>query len=109
MIEEIRNDIDAVATGKRIRELRDQSGLRITDISDALGFYEPQAVYKWMRGECLPTLRNIYRLSILFGTTIDDIVQGTETGEEGKSRRDTSKGVIEFNRIRPSDKSRIFA
>ena len=78
MIEEIRENIDATATGRRIRELRDLNGLRITDISDALGFYEPQAVYKWMRGECLPTLRNMYRLSILFNTTIDDIVRGGE-------------------------------
>lgn len=82
MIEEIRKNIDATATGRRIRELRDLNGLRITDISDALGFYEPQAVYKWMRGECLPTLRNMYRLSILFNTTIDDIVRGAEDGEE---------------------------
>ena len=82
MIEEIRENIDATATGRRIRELRDLNGLRITDISDALGFYEQQAVYKWMRGECLPTLRNMYRLSILFNTTIDDIVRGAEDGEE---------------------------
>ena len=82
MIEEIRENIDATATGRRIRELRDLNGLRITDISDALGFYEPQAVYKWMRGECLPTLRNMYRLSIFFNTTIDDIVRGAEDGEE---------------------------
>lgn len=82
MIEEIKENIDATATGRRIRELRDLNGLRITDISDALGFYEPQAVYKWMRGECLPTLRNMYRLSILFNTTIDDIVRGAEDGEE---------------------------
>ena len=82
MIEEIRENIDATATGRRIRELRDLNGLRITDISDALGFYEPQAVYKWMRGECLPTLRNMYRLSILFNTTIDDIVRGAEDGED---------------------------
>ena len=82
MIEEIRENIDATATGRRIRELRDLNGLRITDISDALGFYEPQAVYKWMRGECLPTLRNMYRLSLLFNTTIDDIVRGAEDGEE---------------------------
>ena len=82
MIEEIRENIDATATGRRIRELRDLNGLRITDISDALGFYEPQAVYKWMRGECLPTLRNMYRLSILFNTPIDDIVRGAEDREE---------------------------
>ena len=67
--------IDAVATGMRIQELRKQRGMKVVDISDALGLYSPQAVYKWMRGECLPTLQNIYQLSILFDTTIDDIVR----------------------------------
>lgn len=72
-------EIDAVATGRRIQEIRKQKGLRVVDISDYLGFYEPQAVYKWLRGECLPTLQNMYQLSLLFGTTIDDIIRCSET------------------------------
>ena len=68
-------EIDAVATGMRIQEIRKQRGLKVVDISDYLGFYSPQAVYKWMRGDSLPTLQNMYQLSRLFGTTIDDIVR----------------------------------
>lgn len=75
-------EIDAVETGKRIQELRKRKGLRVVDISDFMGFYEPQAVYKWMRGDSLPTLQNMFQLSQLFETTIDDIIRCSEEPEE---------------------------
>ena len=72
-------EIDAVKTGKRIQEIRKQKGLRVTDISDYMGFYEPQAVYKWMRGASLPTLQNMYQLSQLFGVSMDEIIRVSES------------------------------
>lgn len=83
-------DIDAVATGKRIQELRKELGLRVTDISDYMGFWDPQAVYKWLRGESLPTLRNMYQLSRLFGTTIDDIIRCAEVETQAQRLVDIS-------------------
>lgn len=77
-------DIDPVATGRRIQELRKAKGLRVTDISDYMGFFDPQAVYKWLRGESLPTLRNMHQLSQLLGTTIDDIIRCTEVVPENR-------------------------
>ena len=75
-------EIDAVATGKRIQELRKQRGLRVTDISDRMGFYEPQAVYKWMRGESLPTLQNMFCLSQVLETSMEDIIRCAEPERE---------------------------
>ena len=66
--------INMKATGARITELRKQCGLKVKDISDFMGFTEPQAVYKWQRGESLPSLDNIFALSVLFNTTIEDII-----------------------------------
>lgn len=75
-------DIDPVATGKRIQELRKKQGLKVTDISDYMGFFDPQAVYKWLSGKSLPTLRNMHQLSQLFGTTIDDIIRCAEIEQD---------------------------
>ena len=66
--------IDFKATGERIRQLRKAKGLTIQDISDYMGFTCGQAVYKWQRGETLPTVDNLYALSILFGTSMEDII-----------------------------------
>lgn len=70
--------LDAKATGARIKELRKQNHLKVEEISRFMGFETDQAVYKWQRGESLPTVDNLYALSVLFGTTIDDILQGTK-------------------------------
>lgn len=88
-------EIDAVATGKRIKALRKELGLKVTDISDYMGFLEPQAVYKWMSGKSLPTLQNMLHLSLLFGTTIEDIIRLTgqeECGQERPVRRTKERG-----------------
>ena len=79
--------IDIQATGRRIRELREQKHLRVEDISAFMGFESGQAVYKWQRGESLPTVDNLYALSILLDTTIEDILRPMERGtrEEGES------------------------
>jgi len=72
--------IDLEATGARIRELRLMHNLRVEDISEYMGFESVQAVYKWQRGECLPTVDNLFALSRLLETNIDDII--IERGED---------------------------
>lgn len=75
--------LDARATGARIKELRVQKHLKVEDISRFMGFESSQAVYKWQRGDSLPTVDNLFALSRLFGTTVDEILRGRE--EEGES------------------------
>lgn len=41
-----------------------------------LGFNEPVSIYKWQRGECLPTFDNMYAMACLFGVGIDDLLVG---------------------------------
>ena len=66
--------INLKATGERICQLRKARGIRVLDISEYMGFSEPQAVYKWQRGECLPTLDNLFALSKLSATPMEDIL-----------------------------------
>ena len=66
--------IDVEATGNRIKEFRDQNGLKTSDIQEACGFGTPQAVYKWLQGRGLPTVDNLVILADLFGVTMEDII-----------------------------------
>ncbi len=74
--------IDTKATGARIRELRLQNHLQVSDISRYMGFESDQAVYKWQRGDTLPTVDNLYALSMLFGTPMNDIIRGVDREED---------------------------
>ena len=69
--------IDLTATGIRITQLRQQTGLTVRDLQDIFGFNTPQAIYRWQRGVTLPTLDNLVVLAEVFGTTIDAIVVRT--------------------------------
>ncbi len=70
--------INMSEVGARIKRLRLANHLRVTDISDEMGFETPQAVYKWQRGDCLPEIVNLIILSRMFGTTVEAIVVGEE-------------------------------
>ena len=71
--------IDPKATGLRIKEFRKARNLSVTDICNFMGFENPQAVYKWQRGESLPSVDNLFALSRLFQTTVDNLL--CEKGE----------------------------
>ena len=74
--------IDAKATGARIKELRKVCHLKVEDVARFMGFESEQAIYKWQRGDSLPTVDNLYALSRLFGTTVDDILRGSKEEDE---------------------------
>ncbi len=66
--------INMIKTGNNISRLRKERGLSIKEIQEAMGFNTPQAIFKWQRGEALPTVDNLAVLSELFHTTIDEII-----------------------------------
>lgn len=66
--------INMVETGKKIRELADEKGIKPTDIQKVCGLGSLQAVYKWFSGKSVPTIDNLGIISNLLNTPIDDIV-----------------------------------
>ena len=66
--------IDLVKTGDNITRLMKLNNIKISDLQEVLGFEYPQAIYKWKRGECLPTIDNLVILATVFKTTIDKII-----------------------------------
>lgn len=69
--------IDLTATGKNIIKLRKARGLTVKDIQKFFGFEEPQAVYKWQQGKSLPTVDNLFALSVLLGVPMEAILVST--------------------------------
>ena len=66
--------INMTATGANIRTLIRTKGLKVADVQNMLGFNTPQAIFKWMRGDCMPTIDNMIIIADMFGCTMDDIV-----------------------------------
>lgn len=66
--------IDLIKTGDNITRLMKINNIKVADLQEIFGFEYPQAIYKWRRGECLPTVDNLIVLSVVFKTPIDEII-----------------------------------
>ena len=70
--------IDQEGTGHNIRQLMRGKSLKVRDIQEACGFEQPQAVYKWLNGQSLPSIDNLLILSRLFGASVEGILAVSE-------------------------------
>lgn len=66
--------INMQKTGANIKMLMKLNNVKVIQIQDILGFNTPQAIYKWLRGESMPTIDNMVILATLLNTTIDNII-----------------------------------
>ena len=66
--------IDMVKTGKRIENLRKESGFSVSELQEYLGFNTPQSIYKWQKGKVVPTVDHLVALASLFEVTMDEII-----------------------------------
>lgn len=67
--------IDLTATGANIATRIRNAGLTAADVADTLGFTSRNAIYKWLKGESLPTLDNMVILADMLGVSVDDILK----------------------------------
>lgn len=66
--------IDKKVTGENIKRLIKNAGYEVTDIVDYLQLSCPQTVYKWYKGERLPSLEYLYALSKLLNVHMEDFI-----------------------------------
>ena len=66
--------VDMKRTGQNISALRQRRGIAVRDLQEMLGIATPQAIYKWQRGETLPSIENLAALACILGVTIDEIL-----------------------------------
>ena len=66
--------IDMPATAANIGRMMGAAGVTAADVAEAMGFTTRNAVYRWLRGDTLPTLDNMVILADLLGAGVDDIL-----------------------------------
>ncbi len=66
--------INLQKTGDNITRLMKKCSLKTSKLQEIFGFENPQAIYKWRRGECLPSIDNLVILAEVFHVTIDKIL-----------------------------------
>ena len=88
--------IDLRATGQNIKNLRVAAGISVRDLQAVLGFTNPQAIYKWQNGDCMPSIDNLVILAAVLGVTVDQIlvVEGDSSVDgEGAIKSSVTTGI----------------
>lgn len=62
----------------RVKELRTAAGMTQKALADQLGVSVP-TVSKWELGQRTPELERVFRMTLIFGVPIEEIVQRTES------------------------------
>ena len=73
-MEPIYLSINQRETGNNIKQLLKENGYSVRDIQTAMGFENPQAVYKWITGKSLPSIDNLIILSKLLHSSVEEIL-----------------------------------
>ena len=66
--------IDPAGTGANIRDLIRNNGKTVTETAGFLGLADKSTMYKWIRGDALPGIDNLFALRIFLGVTVNDIL-----------------------------------
>lgn len=62
----------------RVKELRTAAGMTQKALANQLGVTVP-TVSKWELGQRTPELERVFRMTLIFGVPIEEIVQRTES------------------------------
>lgn len=94
--------IDKEKTGQRLKRIMKRRGLTPRDVQEYLSLSCVQTVYRWFMGINIPSIDNLYALSRLLGTDMDDMVVGNFSAaekpagqERGGDRHMTRLGMYE--------------
>lgn len=83
-------DFDQEATGKRIGQIIEESGIKDKELALLLGV-SIQAVNKWRHAKTLPDIENLFFLSQLFDRRLDDFIVARKDPEADESASGLSK------------------
>ena len=57
-----------------IKLLMIDRNVSVKELQDYMGFDNPQSIYRWLRGDAIPSIDHLYALSVGFGISINEIL-----------------------------------
>ena len=66
--------IDLQMTGRLLRLRLRRAGISVKQVQKAIGLECPQSIYRWLSGQALPSVENLYILHRLLGCGMEDLL-----------------------------------
>ena len=85
-----------IETGKRLKSIRLLRGYKVSEVSEYLGGISVQAVYKWERGESIPSTDNLIALSSLYEVRMEDLIVCKESKEADEASSFIGEKIVKM-------------
>ena len=72
--------INVEETGKNLKKIMKEKGVTAREVQHYLNLGSVQSVYHWLKGISMPSIDNLYALSVLFDLPMDDLICGNKKG-----------------------------
>ena len=66
--------LDMTMTGHVLNLMIKKRGYTVSEIQKELGLSCPQPIYRWINGQTLPSIDNLYKLSTLLEVHMEDLI-----------------------------------
>lgn len=67
-------NIDMKATGLKLQQEIKKSGYDVKYIQRNLQLSCPQPIYRWFKGQILPSINHLYMLSVILGVSMEELL-----------------------------------
>ena len=68
--------INLKENGKNLRKIMREQDVTVKEVQHYLGLGSVQSIYHWLNGISLPSIDNLYALSVLFDVSMDELICG---------------------------------
>ena len=66
--------IDVVKTGEKIKQELNEKGISVREVQEILHLNAQQSVFRWFRGETLPSIDNLYTIAYLLRLPMEALI-----------------------------------
>lgn len=95
---EIYPNIDMIKTGQKIKECIQKNGYTVKDIQKILNLSCPQPVYRWFKGQILPSVDHLYTLSRIMGVHMEELIV-TKNDTAIKEKHSGEERILSYYRL----------
>lgn len=66
--------LDVKSSGQKLHAAIRKSGYSVRDIQKMLSLACPNSVYRWINGHTMPSIENLFRLSRILNTSMENLI-----------------------------------
>ena len=74
--------LDIIMSGEKIHSIIIERGYKVRELQELLNLSCPQPIYRWMKGQALPSVDHLYMMHRIFDVHMEDLLVARDVGKD---------------------------